>query len=283
LTLFIKNALKEDIGKADITTRLAIPKGKKTEAIIVAKENGVICGIDIAGLVFKAIDKNIKFKPFISDGDEVRKGKILARIFGDAARILTAERVALNFLSMLSGIATKTSLFLKRVKPYKSKILDTRKTLPGLRSLEKYAVRVGGGYNHRFRLDEMVLIKDNHIRVMGYGLWVMGLKERIKKIKKVIHKKMKIEVEVKNLKEFKEVLETEPDIIMLDNMKIDDVKKAVIVMRKTQGAKCKTQIEVSGNIALNTVKKYAACGVGFISVGSLTKDIDSLDISLDIL
>ena len=275
LNLFIKDVLKEDIGKADITTRLVIPKGKKTKAIIVSKENGVICGIDIAGLVFKAIGKNIKFKPLISDGDEVRKGEILAKVFGDASRILTAERVALNFLGMLSGIASKTRLFLEGVKPYKVKILDTRKTLPALRSLEKYAVRVGGGYNHRMRLDEMILVKDNHLKVINGYQGLQGLTRG--------RKGYKVEIEVKNLKEFKQALKKNPDIIMLDNMKIDDIKKAIIIKRKAQNAQHKTLLEVSGNISLNTVKKYASCGVDFISVGSLTKDIDSLDISLDIL
>lgn len=270
LNLFIKDVLKEDVGWADITTRLVIPKGKKTKAIIISKENGVICGIDIAGLVFKAIDKNIKFKPLISDGDEVRKGKILAKVFGDASRILTAERVALNFLGMLSGIASKTRLFLEGVKPYKVKILDTRKTLPALRSLEKYAVRVGGGYNHRMRLDEMILIKDNHLKVVNGYQGLQGLARS--------RGRYKVEIEVKNLKEFKQALKLKPDIIMLDNMDVKQVREAVKIRNGLR-----PKIEVSGNVTLNTVKKYASCGVDFISVGSLTKDIDSLDISLDIL
>lgn len=270
LNLFIKDVLKEDVGWADITTRLVIPKGKKTKAIIISKENGVICGIDIAGLVFKAIGKNIKFKPLISDGDEVRKGKILAKVFGDASRILTAERVALNFLGMLSGIASKTRLFVEGVKPYKVKILDTRKTLPALRSLEKYAVRVGGGYNHRMRLDEMILVKNNHLKVINGYQGLQGLARS--------RGRYKVEIEVKNLKEFKQALKLKPVIIMLDNMDVKQVREAVKIRNGLR-----PKIEVSGNVTLNTVKKYASCGVDFISVGSLTKDIDSLDISLDIL
>lgn len=300
LILLVKSALAEDIGRQDITTRLTIPRNRKVKASIVAKQNGIICGINIAGLVFMTLDKNIRFTPLVCDGDRVRKGNILARVYGSASKILTAERVALNFLSMLSGIATKTRKYVEAVKPYKIKpirkkgkkraplsngvkIYDTRKTLPGLRSLEKYAVRMGGGYNHRSKLDEMVLIKDNHLKVMVDRLWVMGLKEKIKKIRKEVPKKVKIEVEVKNLKEFKEALEAKPDIIMLDNMKISDIKKAVTIKRHMPYAIRHTLIEVSGNITLDNIKNYARCKVDFISVGSLTKDIDSLDISLDIV
>lgn len=282
LNYIITVALKEDIGRADITTRLVIPKAKKVEAIIMAKESGIVCGIDLARLVFKTLDKNIRFMAYVRDGDKVRKRKILARVYGCASNILSAERVALNFLSMLSGIATKTRAYVDALKPYKPKILDTRKTLPGLRALEKYAVKVGGGCNHRLRLDEMVLIKDNHIRVAGDRLCVRGLNE----VKNKISPDVKIEIEVKTLSEFKKVLEMRPDIIMLDNMSIDQVKKAVRIRNDLSPSTYHLiipKLEVSGNITLDNVKKYARCGVEFISVGSLTKDIKSLDISLDIL
>ena len=161
----IRRALKEDIGERDITTTAIIPKSKYVKALLLAKEDGIVCGLGIAAEVFKVKDKNIRFKPLILDGQKIRKGGVIAHIFGRAQSILTAERVALNFLSLLSGVATKTREYVDKVRPYKVKILDTRKTLPGLRALEKYAVRIGGGYNHRMRLDEMILIKDNHLKV----------------------------------------------------------------------------------------------------------------------
>jgi len=270
----IKIALREDIGKGDITTTTFIPKDKYVEAIILAKEDCVICGLGTAAEVFKIQDKNIKFKPRVSDGQKIKKGKIIAYISGRAQSILTAERVALNFLSLLSGVATKTKAFVDKVKPYRTKIMDTRKTIPGLRELEKYAVRIGGGYNHRMRLDEMVLVKDNHLKVMGYGLWVMGFK----RIRDKISSKIKIEFEVKTLKEFKEALKLRPDIIMLDNMKVGDIKKAVL-LRKAAVSK----IEVSGNVNLNNVRKIAKTGVDMISVGALTHSVKATDISLEIL
>lgn len=270
----IKKALKEDIGKRDITTTTIIPENKYAKAILLAKENCVICGLNIAAEVFRIQDKKIKFMSNVLDGKKIKEGKIIAHISGRAQSILTAERVALNFLGLLSGIATKTRAYADKVKPYKVKILDTRKTIPGLRELEKYAVRIGGGYNHRMRLDEMVLIKDNHLKVMGYGLWVMGLKE----IKNKISPKIKIEIEVKNLREFKEALEAEPDIIMLDNMKVEDIRKAV-VLRKAAVSK----IEVSGNVNLNNVRKIAKTGPDMISVGALTHSVKAVDISLEVL
>jgi nicotinate-nucleotide pyrophosphorylase (carboxylating) len=201
--------------------------------------------------------------------------------------------VALNFLGMLSGIATRTGKFVDKIKNYNTKLMDTRKTLPGLRELEKYAVKTGGGYNHRFRLDEMVLIKDNHLRVTGFaafsgtppfsdgGLGVAELKDLIKEIRKRIPPGMKIEIEVRNLEEFKHALEAKPDIIMLDNMGIDKIKKAVI-MRSEKKCGDFPKIEASGNIELKNINEYARSGVDFISLGTLTKDVHSLDLSLEI-
>ena len=174
LNNIIKSALIEDIGKGDITTQLLITKSKQIKALIIVKEQGVICGIDVAAEVFKARDKQIKFKKLVRDGQQVAKDKIIVTLSGDAQGILTAERVALNFLGTLAGIATRTRQFVDAVKPYKAKVLDTRKTIPGLRELEKYAVRTGGGYNHRMRLDDMVLIKDNHIVVSSVKYQVSG-------------------------------------------------------------------------------------------------------------
>ena len=267
----IINALREDIGPKDVTTESLIPKNKIAQAVLIAKEKCVVCGLDIAGLVLRLKDKNIKFKPLVKDGDALYKGRILARISGKARSILTAERVALNFLSHLSGIATGTKKFINQVKPYRVKIMDTRKTTPGLRILEKYAVRIGGGYNHRLGLDEMVLIKDNHTKIIG----------KIKNLAK-FKRKYKVEIEVKNLKEFRQALNLKPDIIMLDNMRPSDIKKAVRIRNKlTLGSAPK--LEVSGGITLNNVKKIASCGVEMISVGALTHSVDSVDISLDLI
>lgn len=277
----IKAALAEDIGKGDITAELVIPQGEKANAVILASEEGIVCGIYIARLVFKLLDKSIKFTPEVKDGDRIKRGQVLAKIRGRAQSILRGERVALNFLGMLSGIATRTGKFVDKIKNYNTKLMDTRKTLPGLRELEKYAVKTGGGYNHRFRLDEMVLIKDNHLRVRGFGLGVRELKDLIKEIRKRTPLGMKIEIEVRNLKEFKHALEAKPDIIMLDNMGIDKIKKAVI-MRSEKKRKDVPKIEASGNIELENISEYARSGVDFISLGTLTKDVHSLDLSLEI-
>jgi len=270
----IKIVLREDIGERDITTVATIPKNKYAKAILLAKEDCVICGLGIAAEVFKFQDKNIKFKPHVLDGQKIKKGKIIAHIFGRAQSILTAERVALNFLSLLCGVATKTRAFVDKVKPYKAKILDTRKTIPGLRELEKYAVRIGGGYNHRMRLDEMILIKDNHIKVTrGY--------QRLPEVARGY----KVEIEVKNLKEFKEALKLKPDIIMLDNMKVGDIKK-VVQIRNYLSSKTRNpvpKLEASGGMNLKNVRRIAACGVEMISIGALTHSVQATDLSLEIL
>lgn len=264
LKLIIQTALAEDIGSGDITTRLLIPKNKKIQAKIIAQENFLLCGINVASEVFKTIDNRLEFKRMAKEGTWVKKNDIIAEICGMACSILSAERVALNFLSLLSAIATKTKKFVKAASPYKVKILDTRKTIAGLRMLQKYAVRIGGGYNHRFSLDEMILIKDNHLKVnAGF----------IKLPKK--SKRYEIEIEAQNLAEFKSALTLKPDIIMLDNMSIKDIKKAV---KSNKSA----LLEVSGGINLDNIKKYAATGVDIISIGELTDSVESVDISLDI-
>jgi len=270
----IKQALKEDIGKGDITTTKFIPKDKYAKAILLAKENCMICGLGLAAEVFKSQDKNIKFKPQVSDGQKIKKGKIIAHIFGRAQSILTAERVALNFLSLLSGVATKTRVYVDKVKPYRAKIMDTRKTIPGLRDLEKYAVKIGGGYNHRMKLDEMILIKDNHLKVT----------QNYRNLPKFTYPYW-IELEVKNLKEFKKALRINPDIIMLDNMSIKDIKKAVQIRNHLSPITyhLSPKLEASGGITLKNVRAVASTGVDMISIGTLTHSINSIDISLEIL
>jgi len=271
----IRHALVEDIGKGDITTQLTIPENKDIKAHLLAKEDCVVCGIDIAGRTFELVDKNIDFKAFCREGQKVAKNKILAVVSGKARSILNAERVALNMLTLLSGIATKTRTYVDRVEPLKVKITDTRKTMPGLRELQKYAVRVGGGYNHRISLDEMILIKDNHIKITeGYN-----------KLPK-IPKGFKIEIETQNLDEFKHALQFKPDLIMLDNMPAHDIKQAVELRNSTDFTKShhpKTKLEASGGITLENIREIAETGVDIISLGDLTHSIDAVDISLDVV
>lgn len=274
LDYVIRHALVEDIGRGDITTQLTIPKEKEVDARIVFKEDALLCGIQVAEKVFKTIDSTIKFKALAKEGSWVKNGKTIIKLSGKAASILSAERVALNLLSMLSGIATKTKEYVEHIEPYKAKISDTRKTLPGLRELQKYAVRVGGGHNHRMGLDEMILIKDNHIKVTeGY--------EKLPSVPKGF----KIEIEVQNLDEFRHALYFKPDVIMLDNMSLEDIKEAVKIRNNTEfkSHHLPTKLEASGGVDFSTVKKIAACGVDIISIGALTHSVKAVDMSLDIL
>jgi nicotinate-nucleotide pyrophosphorylase (carboxylating) len=274
LDSIVRHALCEDIGKGDITTQLTIPQDKHIKAILIAKEDCVICGMEVIERVFNTVDKQVVFSPQVKEGHSVKKNKRIANIEGKAHSILSAERVGLNLLSMLSGIATKTREYVEKVKPYKVKITDTRKTMPGLRELQKYAVRIGGGFNHRMALDEMILIKDNHIQIMdGYHQFPK------------VPKGYKIEIEVSNMQEFNHALRFKPDVIMLDNMDIADVKKAVKIRDNTRfdSHHPKTKLETSGGVNIKIVKKLAATGVDIISVGDLTHSFKSADISLDIL
>ncbi len=276
----VRMALKEDVEKGDVTTRLTIPKGRKAKGVIRAKEKGIIAGLPAAALAFKTVNKKVIFKVKVKEGEKVKKEQVIAEVTGDARSILTAERTALNFLQRLSGIATLTNQFVKKVKPYKTKIFDTRKTTPGLRYLEKYAVRCGGGYNHRMGLWEMVLIKDNHLKIVqSPKSKVQSLKEIVKDIRKRIPKGMKIEVEAKNLREVKEAAKAGVDIIMLDNMDLKTMRRAVRLI-KVQGPKSK--VEVSGQVSLKNVRKIAKTRVDRISIGALTHSAKALDISLDI-
>lgn len=280
LKRFVAAALREDIGRGDITVKLTFPAKSRITAVINANEAGLLCGIDIAKSVFKQTDNGIKFSTPLKDGAKIYKGMAVAKIGGKAKSILSAERTALNFLGFLSGIATRTQVFVKKIKPFNVKILDTRKTLPALRTLEKYAVRTGGGFNHRFCLDEMVLIKENHIDTAGWEK-ICG---SLKKLKTANKSKIKIEIETRNLKEFKDALFLKPDIIMLDNMSVKDIRRAVRLRNKifNNAGAAKPKLEASGNINIKNIAAYASCGIDFISLGTLTKDVDSLDFSLEV-
>lgn len=267
------SALREDIGKRDVTTEAFISKNIKIKAVLRAKQDCIICGIATASAVFKTLDKNIRFVPCCRDGKRIRRNEIIATLSGNARSILSSERVALNFLSFLCGIATQTHRYVDKVRPYKVKILDTRKTIPGLRDLQKYAVRTGGGFNHRFCLDEMILIKDNHLKITG----------GYTKLNK-ISRRLLIEAEVNSLKEFKDALNIKPDIVMLDNMPAADIKRAVKI-RNNLSANPKNplpKLEASGGITLKNIRQMAATGVDMISIGALTHSPASIDMSLEI-
>lgn len=265
--------LHEDVGSGDITTMTTIPQGHESKAIIHAKEGGIVAGMPAAELVFQIVDKNLTFKAHVQDGQRVEKGDILAEVEGSTHRILTGERLALNLLQRLSGIATKTHAFVSALEGLPTRLVDTRKTTPGHRMLEKYAVRVGGGANHRFGLYDAVMIKDNHIKGAG------GITEAVSRARSNIPHTMKIEVETESLVQVEEALTAGADIIMLDNM--DPVMMAEAVQRiKTVSPHVTT--EASGNVTLETVRKIATSGVDVISVGRLTYSFDSLDISLDL-
>jgi len=266
----IEQALLEDIGTGDITTESVVPSNLKAKGIIETFEEGVIAGLNIARLVFNKLDSEIIFQEKIKDGTKVVRGKVLAEITGSARTILKGERVALNFLQRMSGIATITSKFCQEVKDFPVRIVDTRKTTPGLRILEKYAVSMGGGHNHRFGLYDAVLIKDNHITVAG------GIRSAVNSVRKQISHTVKIEVEVENLSQLQDALKVKADIIMLDNMDLDTMEKAV------KKAKGKALIEASGGITLGKVRKIAQTGVDLISIGSLTHSVKSLDINMKI-
>ena len=260
-------AYAEDIGDGDITTNNLIPPEANKTAILVAKESGVIAGLSVAEMVFKKFDKDIKWNEKMPDGSLVNPGDVLVEFTGNYRALLTGERKALNFLQRLSGIATYAHLCMKEVEGTKVEILDTRKTLPGYRHLDKYAVRMGGASNHRFGLYDMVMIKDNHIQVAG------GIKAAVEAIRSKIPKSIKIEVETCNLEMVQEALEADVDIIMLDNMSSKLMKEAVEIINK------RAKIEASGNMTLKRIRKVASTGVDYISIGALTHSVKALDIS----
>src|SRR3989338_3623611 len=272
----VKIALKEDVGANDITTSALIPNSLKIKAEIEFKQPGVICGVEIAERVFRLVDENLRFLPVAKDGEWAEKGREIAYIEGIGSSVLIAERAALNFISHLSGIATKTKEFVDKIKGTNAKIMDTRKTTPGLRVFEKYAVAVGGGTNHRFGLYDQVLIKDNHLRILRDE----PLLDIISRAKQAVLKKTTVGVEVKNVAELKEAMKSKADYILLDNMSVEAVREAVAHKRKIGS---KIDLEVSGGVNLNNVREYAETGVERISVGALTHTATSIDISLDIV
>lgn len=264
----IKRALFEDAPSGDITTVATVPAGARCAARLLAKQEFTLAGIDLFKAVFIAKDSGIKVVRYFTDGEKVPKGAVIAAMSGNARAILTAERVALNYLQRLSAVATMTSEFVKAVEGTKAVILDTRKTIPGYRDLDKYAVRCGGGQNHRRGLSDMALIKENHIAVAG------GIKNAVSRVRKKVGGQELIEVEVSDLAQIAEALEAGAGRIMLDNMKPEQVKKSVNLIGK------KAQTESSGNISLENIRAYAKTGVDYISVGALTHSPLAVDLSL---
>ena len=264
----ILSALKEDITSEDITTNSVMPEYKVGEVELICKEDGVIAGLEVFKRVFELLDAETKVEFFCKDGDFVKKGDKLAIVRGDIRVLLSGERTALNYLQRMSGIATYTRKIADLLKGSKTKLLDTRKTTPNMRVFEKYAVKVGGGYNHRFNLSDGILLKDNHIGAAG------GVKEAVRMAKEYAPFVRKIEIEVENLDMLKEALEAGADIIMLDNMSIEDMKEAV---KLTAG---KAETECSGNVTKENVARLVDIGVDYISSGALTHSSPILDLSL---
>lgn len=267
----VATALVEDLGRAgDITTAATIPETATAQAAIVARKPGVIAGLMLAEQAFRLLDPNVRFQAALADGDTVEPGTVIARISGLARPILSAERVALNYLGRLSGIATATAAFASKIAHTKAKIADTRKTTPGMRVFEKYAVRCGGGVNHRFGLDDAVLIKDNHIAVAG------GISPALRAAKAAAGHMVKVEIEVDTLAQLDEVLAEGADAVLLDNMTPAQLKEAVQKIGKRMTA------EASGGVTIETVKDIAETGVDLISTGWITHSAPVLDLGLDI-
>ncbi|MBM3153765.1 MAG: carboxylating nicotinate-nucleotide diphosphorylase [Chloroflexi bacterium] len=270
----IERALAEDLGKGDVTTETLVSSDQRGKAILLAKAKGVVAGTEIARHVFLEVDPELKVETLTADGIPVTPGNVIATIEGRVASILKAERVALNFLQHLSGIASETARYVEAVKGLRVRITDTRKTLPELRRLQKYAVWIGGGKNHRMHLGDGFLIKDNHLMALRHqGL---SMKEIISKARQKGTNKLIIEIEVKNLQEAAEAAEAGADIIMLDNMSLEDMRQAV----KLIGGRA--LVEASGGITIERVKAVAETGVNLISVGALTHSAKALDISLEL-
>ena len=266
----VSRALAEDIGPGDMTTAATVAPEAECRAEIVAKAEGVIAGLGVARLVFGMLDPQIEFHEVVADGGRVSKGITVARLSGNTRAVLAAERTALNFLQRMSGIASLTAEYVEAADGADARIIDTRKTAPGLRLLDKYAVRMGGGRNHRVGLFDGVLIKDNHLRAAG------GVGEAVRRARKAVHHLVKIEVEVQTLEEVEEGVAAGADVILLDNMDLDDIRRAVDLV----SGRC--EIEVSGGVTLERVSALAECGVDYISAGSLTHSAPALDLSLEI-
>lgn len=265
---YILSALQEDITSEDITTNSVMPEAKAGEVDLICKEDGIICGLEVFGRVFELLDENTVFECWVKDGDEVKKGQKLGIIRGDIRVLLSGERTALNYLQRMSGIATYTRSVVELLKGSNTKLLDTRKTTPNMRIFEKYAVKVGGGCNHRYNLSDGILLKDNHIGAAG------GVKQAVLMAKEYAPFVRKIEIEVEDLDMLKEALEAGADIVMLDNMSVEDMKKAV---EMTAG---KAQTECSGNVTKENIARLVDIGVDFISSGALTHSAPILDLSM---
>lgn len=272
LDLIIANAIREDVGDGDHSSLACIPEDAMGKAKLLVKDEGVIAGVEFARKVFRYVDKRLKMKTFINDGRNVKRGDIVFFVEGPSQAILKAERLVLNAMQRMSAIATKTRMFVDLLDGTKTQILDTRKTTPGIRTLEKWAVKIGGGENHRFALYDMIMLKDNHIDFAG------GISEAIEKTKQYLedhHKDLKIIVEARDLNEIKEILASGGvDRILLDNFDFDETRAAVALI----GDACQT--ESSGNINERTVRQYAECGVDFVSSGALTHSVYNMDLSL---
>ncbi|QNK58145.1 carboxylating nicotinate-nucleotide diphosphorylase [Paenibacillus sp. PAMC21692] len=269
----IRSWLAEDIGNGDITTETTIPADSQSKAVIHVKESGIIAGIPVAKLVFEVVDPSLVFTALIQDGDPVTKGTVIIEVEGSTHSLLTGERLALNLMQRLSGIATKTNAFVQKLQGLPARLVDTRKTTPGHRLLEKYAVRVGGGANHRFGLYDAVMIKDNHIKGAG------GITAAVQASRSRIPHTMKIEVETESIAQVEEALACGADIIMLDNMDNERMTEAVKLIKSRSPH---VIVEASGGVNLDTIHGIAACGVDVISVGGLTYSFNALDISLDL-
>jgi nicotinate-nucleotide pyrophosphorylase (carboxylating) len=269
----IKLWLEEDIGTGDVTTMTTIPLDHRSKGIIHVKEDGIVAGIPVAKAVFAEVDSELIFEPKVTEGTSIKKGDVLATIEGNTRSILLGERLSLNLLQRMSGIATRTKQYVDQLEGLPTRLVDTRKTTPGHRMLEKYAVRVGGGHNHRFGLYDAVMIKDNHIKGAG------GIAQAIQSARSNIPHTMKIEVEVENFEQLDLALAAGADIIMLDNMDLVAMKQAVALIRQQSPH---IVIEGSGSVTLETIKSIAQTGVDVISVGRLTYSVAALDISLDL-
>jgi len=267
----INNALREDMPEGDVTSENVVSPDSTSKAVIQGEEEGILAGMEIVEKVFKKIDPEITIKKYFRDGHGIKKGEKLAVLQGSSISLLKGERTALNFLQRMSGIATLTRKFAYALRGSSTKLLDTRKTTPGLRILEKYAVKTGGGENHRFSLSDMVMLKDNHLRLVG------DIRTAVERARANIRPGIKIEVETTNLKEVKEAMNSGADIVMLDNMSLDKMSEVVEWVRG------RIPLEVSGKVDLDNIKDIALLGVDYVSVGSLTHSFKSLDISMDFL
>jgi nicotinate-nucleotide pyrophosphorylase (carboxylating) len=269
----VEGALREDMYRGDVTTRALIPGDRRCRAHVICKADGILAGVDVAAAVFQAVDSEVTTKALAADGSRVRERDAVAVVEGRAASVLTAERTALNFLQHLSGVATEAGKYVDRTRGTKAQVLDTRKTLPGLRELEKYAVRMGGARNHRMNLEDGILIKDNHLailRSMGAGLG-----EAVRMARRQAQSGVRVEIEVDSVDAASEALEAGADVIMLDNMSVSEMRRVV------EAVNGRALIEASGGITIDNVAAVAECGVDLISVGAITHSAKALDMSLE--